>query len=126
MMDSTIQWQGDYLAAYNVLNEGAFVPIAHTDDVEEDSPEFPVQSQDDVEQRIIIRDEIAHLSKDAQTICRLIIDTPSDVVKLITTETNKAMTEVSINRFVHEYYDWNWARIKGAINEIKGMLGGLI
>jgi len=117
-----IRWKGAYEAAARATEDGAFIPISHTDEDEEGAGDIPLATNPDIEKTVIFREGLRNLSSEARQVVKLILNTPSDIADLIVTPVKKELSSKTVAVFLTEYYGWSQQKIQKVFKEIRMML----
>lgn len=116
----------DWAKFYNLMY---LPPLMIVDDCskhpEESKGQIVLPSILNQEKKLIKKDDFAHLSEEAKEIIMTILDTPDELVEILTTTKTGKFCKRHIRRFFRMSKKWNQKKTERIFNELAEYVNGL-
>ena len=115
----------DWAKFYNLM----YCPLSIVDDYskqpEESKGQIVLSSDLNQEKKLIEKDNFSHLSEEAKEIIMTIMDTPDELIGMLTTTKTGKFCKRHIKRFFRMTKKWNKKKTERIFNELAEYVNGL-
>lgn len=115
----------DWAKFYNLMYRPLLIVDDYSKQSEELKGQIVISSSLNQEKKLIEKDEFLHLSEEAKEVVMTILDTPDELVGMLTTTKTRKFCKRYVKRFFKMTKKWNQKKTDRIFNELESYVNSL-